>query len=177
MEQIIDAIASARLEDARAMIIEYQQALGVSLCFQNFDNEIDDLAGFYASPGRLYLGVDAQDAAVACVGLRPIELSVNSNKEDDIHEHRDRQRSQVRSEHAEIKRLYVQPRARANGLGRRLVQAVLDDARDKGFKSIYLDTLPQLEAAIHLYQQFGFRDTEPYCDNPLPGVRWMSMQL
>lgn len=177
MEKIVDAIDANRLQDARALIIEYQQALGVSLCFQDFDVEIDGLDSFYGLPGRLYIAVNDEDDAVACVGYHPIRPH-NTNQASDANAKDDPAPADAdRWDTVEIKRLYVKPASRTSGLGRILIQTVIDDARRQGFRSICLDTLPQLEAAIHLYQQFGFTDIEPYCENPLPGVRWMAMQL
>lgn len=160
MTEIIDAIANQRLSEARTLVLEYQQQLGVDLCFQDFDQEIDNLEHFYAAPGRFFLATDQHDHAIGCVGYHPIETDPS-----------------VSQKHAEIKRLYVQPASRSGGLGRRLVELVMQCAKEEGFDRLCLDTLPQLEVAIGLYERLGFEETEPYCENPLPGVRWLAITL
>ena len=87
------------LAEIRTLFREYADFLDFSLCFQDFERELAELPGFYAPPaGRLWLArVDG--AVVGCVGLRPY----GEGK-------------------CEMKRLYLRPRARGLGLGRRLAE-------------------------------------------------------
>jgi len=157
MSTIIDAIANGRLEEVQKLIVEYQAYLGVDLCFQNFDREINDLSSFYASPGRLFLGLSDNDEAVGCIGFHPL-----AGTKEDV---------------AELKRLYVKPGNRSTGLGLQLVNAAMDAAREEGFASICLDTLPTLKTAVRMYRRLGFEDIEPYYDNPIAGILWLSKNL
>ncbi len=76
-----------------------------------------------------------------------------------------------------MKRLYVRPEARGLGLGRTLVLRILDEARILGYRTIRLDTLPQMGDAQALYGKLGFRDIDPYYDTPIAGTRFMELVL
>jgi GNAT superfamily N-acetyltransferase len=151
---VAEALDAESVEACRELFTEYQQGLGVSLCFQGFDQELATLPGAYARPrGRLLLARVVGEPA-GCVGLRPLG---------------DRD--------AEMKRLYVRPHARGMGLGRVLAECVIDEARALGYLTLKLDTLPGMAEAQHLYRELGFIDAAPYNDNPVSGVRFMSLAL
>jgi len=149
------AEAGPRLEEVRALFLEYARTLGFSLCFQGFDEELRALPGMYAPPrGRLLLAIE-DDRPAGCVGLHPWD-----------------------GDAAEMKRLYVRPAYRGLGLGRTLTEAALSEARSIGYRSIRLDTIPSLmQPAIALYRELGFRDIPPYRDNPIPGALYLELHL
>jgi GNAT superfamily N-acetyltransferase len=68
----------------------------------------------------------------------------------------------LRPEACEIKRLYVDPAARGEGLGRRLLAALIGEARDIGYREAFLDSAPYMAAAHRLYGEFGFAETKTY---------------
>lgn len=151
---IVEAAGAPDIAACRELFTEYQQSLGVSLCFQGFDRELAGLPGDYAPPAGALLLARAGAQPAGCVALRPLA-----------------------GRDAEIKRLYVRPRFRGFGLGRVLVDEVISRARRQGYEWLRLDTLPQLETAQRLYEQLGFADAPRYNDNPLTGVRFMALDL
>lgn len=148
------ATASDDIAAVRALIVEYQASLGVDLEFQHFSDELAHLGTVYGPPGGLLLLARVAGTPVGCIGVRHLD--------DDV---------------CEMKRLYVAPAGRGRGLGRLLVERAMAAARASGYAVMRLDTLPMMRAAQELYESLGFRDVPPYCDNPVPGTRFLEARL
>jgi len=66
---------------------------------------------------------------------------------------------------------------RKRGVGALLVRRVLDEACQRGYRRMRLDTVPGMDRAIALYRAAGFRDIAPYRPNPVPGALFMELEL
>jgi ribosomal protein S18 acetylase RimI-like enzyme len=77
---------------------------------------------------------------------------------------------------AELKRMWLRPVCQGRGLGRRLMDATLDEARRLGGRMLRLDTESKLEAAVHLYRAYGFAEIPRYNDNRRADI-WMERPL
>lgn len=154
MVQITQVITAADVATIRVLLREYQVQLGVDLDFQGFEGELAALPGAYAPPhGRLLLATH-DGAPVGCVALRDAGAG-----------------------RAEMKRLYVRAQARGLGVGKRLVERIVAEARGAGYAEIVLDTLPSMAAAQKLYEQLGFRDIPAYNASPIAGTRFLGRSL
>ena len=153
MIEIIHA-APEHIATIRELFLEYQRWLGLDLCFQNFSAELAALPGDYAPPaGRLLLALaDARPAG--CIALRKIENDI-----------------------CEMKRLFVRPEFQSLKIGRMLAEKIIDEARAAGYARMRLDTLPVMTRAQSLYAALGFREIPPYRENPIPGVRYLELNL
>ncbi len=152
--RLVQAETEEQILQARALLKEYSASLGIDLCFQNFEKELAGLPGEYAPPaGRLLLAFE--DGRLAgCVALRKISDGT-----------------------CEMKRLYIRPEFRACGMGRRLAETIVDEARKVGHARMRLDTLPSMKAAIGLYRKLGFVEIDPYRHNPVEGTLYMELTL
>jgi N-acetylglutamate synthase-like GNAT family acetyltransferase len=78
----------------------------------------------------------------------------------------------------EMKRLFVREKFRGAGLGRKLTNNMIQNARKIGYERMRLDTLPgKMDKAIVLYNELGFKEIEPYYNNPVPGAMFMELSL
>jgi len=56
----------------------------------------------------------------------------------------------------ELVKMYLSPHARGRGLGKQLIEACMDFARQAGYRQVYIETMPELEKAVSIYERFGF---------------------
>ncbi|HZU43194.1 MAG TPA: GNAT family N-acetyltransferase [Terriglobales bacterium] len=140
----------------RTLFNEYAESLGFSLCFQSFEVELAQLPWEYAPPsGRLLLARSGAAVAAGCVALHKLEDGI-----------------------CEMKRLYVRPQFRGTGLGRRLAEEIIAQARDIGYRRMRLDTVVSVMGrAVELYRALGFREIAPYRENPIPSASYMELDL
>jgi len=154
MTEIRPAELPGDLAVVRELFREYAESLGIDLAFQGFDRELAELPGKYQPPaGRLLLAWKGS-RAVGSIALRPLDAGT-----------------------CEMKRLYVRPEARGERLGRRLAERICSEARQAGYARICLDTLPMMTSAQALYESLGFVPTEPYVFNPIPGTKFLALDL
>jgi GNAT superfamily N-acetyltransferase len=154
MPRLIRAETPDHWHWVRTLFEEYAATLDFDLDFQGFDEELETLPQDYGPPDGCLLLAQQEDALTGCVAFRRSGEGI-----------------------CEMKRLYVRPEHRGGGLGRILVEAIIEHARRQGYERMRLDTVPSMEAARALYASFGFRPIEPYRYNPIPGTAFMELAL
>ena len=135
------------LDEVKQLVMEYNKFLGRDLSFQHLDDELSDLSAKYAPPEGRLLCAALNHKIIGCVAY---------------HKHN--------SERCEMKRLFVRADYRKYHAGSKLIEAIINFAREDGFKEIVLDTITPLQSAIRLYKKFGFVECEPYYHNPFADV-------
>jgi ribosomal protein S18 acetylase RimI-like enzyme len=147
--------AAADIEAAADLFAAYAESLGIDLAFQGFEAELASLPGDYAPPeGELLLARLPDGKPAGCVGIRPLGGGA-----------------------CEMKRLYVPPAGRGQGIGKALMMAIVAKATELGYREIRLDTFPSMTAAIGLYKEAGFKVIPPYYENPISGAVFMALRL
>ena len=137
------------------MLLAENPAFAKYLQLQNYDQELLHLEAKYGPPGgRLYLLVTPEGEAVGTGALRPLEGGL-----------------------CELKRLYIRPAFRGQGLAEQTVRRLIGDARALGYRRMVLDTFPFLAGAIHLYRKLGFREIPSYNGAPMPDLIYLGLDL
>lgn len=144
----------ADADTVRGLFRAYLDELGLDLGFQGVEAELASLPGRYGAPqGAVLLAWDGT-TATGVVAMGPLAPGI-----------------------AEMKRLYVAPPARGQGLGHRLAAASIAAARAAGYRAMRLDTLAGMGPALAVYSRAGFRPVVNYNGNPLPDVRHFHLDL
>ena len=152
------AATEVELNGVRSLFQQYAASLGIDLCFQNFDAELDGLPGEYKEPRGALLLASVNGDPAGCCALRPLDGVDYANA-------------------CEMKRLFVRPEYRGLGLGRQLAEGILEAARLAGYDCVLLDTLDDMESARALYEELGFVDIPPYYYNPIAGAHYLKADL
>ena len=131
--RIIQAQSEDHCRWTRRLFQQYADDLGFDLEFQGFRQELTKLPGDYAPPAGCILLAKRAAEYVGCGALRLLEKKI-----------------------CEMKRLYVTPAHRGRKIGRILAEAIIGEARSRGYVQMRLDTLepqqrahsPQLAAGL-----------------------------
>jgi GNAT superfamily N-acetyltransferase len=154
MLKIFQVETKEDIKTVRILFEEYADSLGIDLGFQNFKEELANLPGCYARPAGCILLARYNEEIAGCVALRRLSDSI-----------------------CEGKRLYVRQKFRGLKIGRKLVEAIIEEARKIGYTRMRGDTLVSMKVAQALYASLGFRQIEPYCYNPIEGAIFIELVL
>jgi ribosomal protein S18 acetylase RimI-like enzyme len=147
---------------ARTLMTEYSRLPHTNGRWTTAPADIAALPHPYVAPSGVLLvalrsGAEAPDdaAALGCGGLLALDTPGD----------------------AEIKRVYVRPSARGEGIGEALTRELMHFAVRLGFTRVRLDTAPELTTAIRLYERLGFKHIAPYKAGLLPDAVCMERSV
>ncbi len=140
--------------DARLLLREYAARAARDLSLREFARELAELPGEYAPPRGAFLLATVGGRLAGCVALRPLDNGAG-----------------------EMRRLFVRHQFRGKGVGKRLVHAVIDAARDAGHRSVRLSVLPWMEEANAIYRALGFREIEAYHQEHAGDTAFLELHL
>jgi putative acetyltransferase len=115
-----------------------------------FEEELASLPGDYVPPDGALLLAHREGAPAGCVALRRIDATV-----------------------CEMKRMFVYPRFHGTGVGRALGEAIIREAKSRGYSVMRLDTSVRQMEAQRLYATLGFKRIDPYYELPAALRDWL----
>ncbi|MGD9162850.1 MAG: GNAT family N-acetyltransferase [Desulfobacteraceae bacterium] len=119
---------------------------------QAFRKQIAELPAEFAEPGGCLLLAKFDEEVAGCVCLRDLGDNI-----------------------CEMKRLFVKPEWRNQGIGKALAKEIIEKAKPIGYSYIRIDTFN--EAAKKVYTSIGFYKIQPYRYNPTEGIEFMELKL
>jgi ribosomal protein S18 acetylase RimI-like enzyme len=142
------------ITEAKELIIEYIKWLNQDLAFQNIEDELINFPKKYEEPNGAFIIAKDNDKVIGCVGLKKLDGNI-----------------------CEMKRLFVNDIYRGKGIGKRLVEKIMEEAKDKDYKKMRLDTLKTMESALKIYYKNNFYEIEAYYNNPNKDVVYIEKIL
>lgn len=146
--------SAVEIQQIRELFLTYAESRGFDAALGDFQAELDTLPGKYASPAGCLLLATKADKALGCLAYQRLDEEI-----------------------CEMKRMFVLPDYRGQGIGNQLVKRLLTEAHSAGYQRMRLDTHPQMQQAARLYQRLGFYPIARYNQNPTPGIRFFEKIL
>ena len=148
------AAESADGADTRLCLDAYFRELAARF-ESGFDVGVDDSAHLedMIPPSGLFVVARLDGDAVGCGGFKRVDKATG-----------------------EIKRIWTAPSARGIGVARRMLRKLEAAAREKGLKTLRLDTNRALTEAHALYRSEGYREVARFNDNPY-AHHWFEKRL
>lgn len=109
---------------------------------EGIDKDFFDIINIYQKSGGEFWVMLDKEKVIGTIALKPLKAS-----------------------EVELKRFYVDAVYRGKGIGKQLINQAIEAAKEKGFKTIKLDTSKKLNQALGLFRKIGFKEIDPYLDN------------
>jgi putative acetyltransferase len=166
MLEIVHAESGEALEQVRILWREFAEFLkgcfreraelpDFKEYFQNYEKEVaNHLPGRFSPPAGCLLLTKYKGDPVGCVGLMDLGDGV-----------------------CEMRRLFVRTEYRGMGIGKALAETVIEQGRNIGYKSMWLNTNKRMPEAEKLYRSLGFKNIEPYEHFEVDGMVYLELKL
>ncbi len=102
-----------------------------------YDESTSHLSTLFINNKAAYWVIEENDKIIGCGGIFPTEGLPATT--------------------CELVKLYLYPEARGRGLGRDLMFKCFEKAKELGYEQIYLESMPELNQAVTLYEKLGFK--------------------
>ncbi|HTW18673.1 MAG TPA: GNAT family N-acetyltransferase [Mycobacteriales bacterium] len=145
--------ADGASDEAITLIQAYLAEINAGFGHQPDERDPNHPEDFNPPTGRFLVVRDSDGRALGCCAVRLLDADT-----------------------AEVKRMWLAPEIRGRGMGRRLLAAIEQAARDLGARQGKLDTNESLTAAVSLYQRCGWAQVPRYNDN-LHATHWFTKDL
>lgn len=109
------------------------------------DKETPRMFESYQNSNEVYFVIDSDGEILGGGGVKPLK-----DFEADV---------------CEIQKMYFSPKVRGKGYGKLLFGKCIEAAKELGYKQCYLESAPQLKAAIHIYESYGFKHLQSALGN------------
>lgn len=142
----IRAATNKDCENVQKLVFEILREYGLEPAPDGTDRDLQDIEASYIERGGVFeILEDARGRILGTVGLYPFD-----------------------EKRIELRKMYFAPEIRGRGLGKKVLERMIDTARAKKFEQMILETASVLKEAVGLYRKFGFRETDekhtPRCD-------------
>ena len=152
--EIVEVNTPEDIAGLRQLLEIYGEVRKHDAALGDYEQELAELPGIYARPAGCALLAYVGAEVAGCVAYRPLETGV-----------------------CEMKRLFVSDAFKGRGIGKALVERLIEEARNAGYRKMRLDTHRWMETARQLYSRFGFKEIDAYNQNPTPGIRFFEREL
>jgi putative acetyltransferase len=136
-EIFIRAAANKDCARVQNLVFGVLREYGLTIETGGTDADIADIEANYTKRGGVFEVVeDAEGNLLGTIGLYPLDAQT-----------------------VELRKMYFAQKLRGRGVGKRMLERMIEKARALGFKRIYLETASVLKQAVALYEKYGFQPT------------------
>ena len=154
MSEVKIVSGNENLKEVAKLFSEYKIELNVDISFQAEDITLEEISKIYAEPEGKILLAKVEEKFAGCIAFH-----------------------KLKDKSCELKRLFVRKNFRGLSIGKILMKKAIEEAKNSGYKEIYLDTLSTLKSACKLYEKLGFEKISPYYHNPLQNVIYYRLKI